>query len=566
MKGNTKYIITFCIVLAIGVFLGFHTLSTPKVYTGSDESRFSAINATKHLEVITREPHSIIDVEAHEKVYQYLYDELEKMGLNPITSEYDVERKSNTFPGYRIKNIHGKIEGKSDDAILLVAHYDSAYGWDYKNKSPQKGVSYGAGDDGYGVVTILETIRAIKARNIPLENDIQILFTDSEEADLDGAVNELEKNAEAFKNVKFVVNIEARGIKGPVIMFETGDKNSALIKYFIENAKNPFAFSFATDIYRNMPNGSDFSVFLKHKFNGLNFAVVDSLDYYHTDQDSYENIDLNSMQHYGEQIFNIARNFAFTPKDKLLDFESTTNEIFFNISPSKVVRYSENTANILLAVVVTSFIALTILVYKKEKLKIRKIILNTITTSFTIIFLAILATLIPYILSKINGLKFNLIYLPHIPHANLIYLAVMVGAIFVFGFSSNRFKGKDNSGVESMLAGIALNLIMAILASVYLEGAAYVFILPVAFSILFCFVQLLAKNDILKFIAMMPSVFMIFVLYIPILYLLNFGLTIGSVGIGVLLNLFGWSLIFPAFIMGMKNSDMDNQILSKETI
>jgi hypothetical protein len=557
MKGNTKYIFTFCIILAIGVFLGFHTLSTPKIYTGADEGRFSAINAAKYLKVITEKPHSIIDVEAHEKVYQYLYDELEKMGVNPVTTEYDVERKSNTFPGYRIKNIHATIEGKSDDAILLVAHYDSAYGWDYKNKSPQKGVSYGAGDDGYGVVTILETIRAIKAQNTPLENDIQILFTDSEEADLDGAVNELEKNAGAFKNVKFVVNIEARGIKGPVIMFETGDKNSALIKYFIENAKNPFAYSFATDIYRNMPNGSDFSVFVKHKFNGLNFAVVDSLDYYHTDQDSYENIDLNSIQHYGEQIFNIAKSFAFTPKGKLLDFESTTNEIFFNISPSMVVRYSEDTANVLLVVVVISFIGLTILAYKKGKLKIAKILLNTIITSFTIIFLAIFATLVPYILAKINGLKFNLIYLPHISNANLIYLAVMVGAIFVFGFVSIRFKGKDNSGLEFMLAGITLNLIMAILTSIYLVGAAYVFVLPAAFSILFCFVKLLAKNDILRFVAMMLSVLMIFVLYIPILYLLNCGLTIGSVGVGVLVNLFGWSLIFPAFIMGIKNSNMD---------
>lgn len=49
---------------------------------------------------------------------------------------------------------------------------------------------------------------------------------------------------------------------------------------------------------------------------------------------------------------------------------------------------------------------------------------------------------------------------------------------------------------------------------------------------------------IIKFVAMMPNILMIFVLYIPILYLLNCGLTIGSVGIGVLINLFGWSLIF----------------------
>lgn len=97
MKGNTKYILSFCIILAIGVFMGFHTLSTPKVYTGSDESRFSAVNAAKYLKVITEEPHSIIDLEAHEKVRQYLYDELDKMGVNPVTAEYDVEERVTPF-------------------------------------------------------------------------------------------------------------------------------------------------------------------------------------------------------------------------------------------------------------------------------------------------------------------------------------------------------------------------------------------------------------------------------------------------------------------------------------
>ncbi|MNP38010.1 hypothetical protein D3C76_1314920 [compost metagenome] len=82
---------------------------------------------------------------------------------------------------------------------------------------------------------------------------------------------------------------------------------------------------------------------------------------------------------------------------------------------------------------------------------------------------------------------------------------------------------------------------------------AYVFALPAAFSILVCFVQLLVKNEVLKFAAMLPNILIIFVLYIPILYLLNCGLTIGSVGIGVLLSLFGWSIIFPTFLISIKN-------------
>lgn len=546
MKRNLKHTILCILILVIGITLGVSTLSTPKVYNGSDSTRFSAISAANHLKVIAKKPHSIIDIQSHEEVYQYLYNELETMGLNPQTYEYDVEKKSDTFPGYSIKNIYAHLDGKSEDSILLVAHYDSAYGWDYSRKAPVKGVSYGAADDGYGIVTILETVRAIKALGTPLENDIKILFTDSEEADLDGAVNALEKNPELFKNVKLVINVEARGIKGPAIMFETSHNNSSIINYFNKNAKSPFAFSFATDIYRNMPNGSDFSVFLENGFNGMNFAVVDNLDYYHTEKDDYENIDLGSVQHYGEQIFSVVKNFSLTHDKDLPNFESDINDVFFSVPLGNMINYSEHFAIVLLIAGIAAIIVFITLASKNQWLKIWKTILFTVAISFIAVTCSLISTGVPYFLSKVYGLKFNLIYLPHIPNANIFYIGIIAIAAIILVFVCRKIVSKGYNKVELLLAGIVFNLIFAVLTTKFFIRASYIFIIPVILAAITAFINCFSCNVIVKYMVLAILIVTVSVLYIPILYLLNSALTIGAVGISVGLILIAGALIIPA--------------------
>ena len=48
---------------------------------------------------------------------------------------------------------------------MLVTHYDSSHA--KKERYAEKDGSYGAADAGYGLSTILDTIRAIKENNVP---------------------------------------------------------------------------------------------------------------------------------------------------------------------------------------------------------------------------------------------------------------------------------------------------------------------------------------------------------------------------------------------------------------
>lgn len=58
-----------------------------------------------------------------------------------------------------------EVPGKSERTMALMAHYDSATAEADENGNVRitDGTSHGAGDDGYGVATIIETLRALKA-------------------------------------------------------------------------------------------------------------------------------------------------------------------------------------------------------------------------------------------------------------------------------------------------------------------------------------------------------------------------------------------------------------------
>src|SRR5438105_2344263 len=79
----------------------------------------------------------------------------------------------------------------------------------------------GADDDGVGVATLLETVRALKA-GARLRNDVIFLFTDGEEVGMLGARAFVGEHPWA-KEVGVALNFEARGNTGPALMFETSN-------------------------------------------------------------------------------------------------------------------------------------------------------------------------------------------------------------------------------------------------------------------------------------------------------------------------------------------------------
>jgi acetylornithine deacetylase/succinyl-diaminopimelate desuccinylase-like protein len=186
--------------------LSIFSLVPPDINTNAPATEFSSARAREYLKAIAVKPHPI-GSPAHAEVRDYILGELVKMGLQPQLQKTTAvnTRWGSSYRAATVQNIVAKLEGTANTrAVLLVAHYDAA---------PH---SLGASDDGAAIVSLLETLRALKASG-PLKNDVIFLATDGEEIGLLGAIAFVQQHPWA-KDVGIVLNFEARGDHGPSIM------------------------------------------------------------------------------------------------------------------------------------------------------------------------------------------------------------------------------------------------------------------------------------------------------------------------------------------------------------
>ena len=135
-------------------------------------TEFSSARAMTMLVDIAKEAHPS-GSPYHAVVRQYVVDRLTSMGLKPETQTTTSMIQGPTrAQAATVHNVVVRIPGTaSTGAVLATAHYDS------------REISRGAGDDGSGVVSLLEAYRAIQGGE-PLQNDLILLFTDAEELGL----------------------------------------------------------------------------------------------------------------------------------------------------------------------------------------------------------------------------------------------------------------------------------------------------------------------------------------------------------------------------------------------
>ncbi len=175
--------------------------------------------------------------------------------------------------------------------VLLMAHTDSVP------------AGPGACDDGCGTATLLETIRALKARAPQPGHPVTVLFTDGEEGGMLGAAAWLRA---PHAPVGAAINIEARGNRGPSFLFQTSPGDARLIDLYAASVAHYATSSLYAEIYKVLPNDTDLSPFLQAGVTGYNFAVVGNVAQYHSGLDRRENIEPASLQQYGESVLGLA--------------------------------------------------------------------------------------------------------------------------------------------------------------------------------------------------------------------------------------------------------------------
>lgn len=226
--------------------------------------------------------------EANAACRQRIQEELRRLGLDP-----SVQEAFGSYPRHRaagtVRNIVARLRGTGElsgdgQAILCMAHYDSVP------------AGPGIGDDLAGVAAWIEVARALRALR-PLRRDVIFLFEDGEEQGLLGAEVFAAQHPWS-KDVGAVLNLEGRGTHGPSRLFETGADNAWIVKAFAEEATAPSASSISTEIYRRMPNDTDYTVWRERGIPGLNFAFIGGASSYHTPLDDLGSLSKASLQHH----------------------------------------------------------------------------------------------------------------------------------------------------------------------------------------------------------------------------------------------------------------------------
>ncbi|MGC4762476.1 M28 family peptidase [Micromonospora sp. DT46] len=288
---------------------------------------FSAARAYEHVEVVAARTH-VAGSPANDQVRAHVEGVLRGLGLETEVQDTVVPEAgqlSGAAGGAalaRVRNVVARLPGTDPTGkVFLVSHYDSV----------QSGP--GGNDDAAGTSAILEVARALAAGPRP-RNDIVFVLTDAEEACLCGAAAFASSHPLAAGG-GVVLNLEARGSTGPVIMFETSRDNAALVDAFGRAAPHPVGTSFAVEIYRALPNDTDFTAFLDNDFVGLNSAYIDGGAIYHTPLDTPAAMDRSSLQHHGDNALGLAREFG---RVDLRALDSGNDATYFPV-PGGLVRY-----------------------------------------------------------------------------------------------------------------------------------------------------------------------------------------------------------------------------------
>ncbi|MGW3683458.1 M28 family peptidase [Streptomyces prasinus] len=266
---------------------------------------FSAARATAHVREIATAPRPSGSA-AHTRAREYIVRTLTALGLDtrvhtgaaashrPDLSPIGADSR---YADLRLENVVARIPGTaSTRPVSLVTHYDST------EAGP------GANDAGVPVSVLLETARALR-EGPPPRNDVLFVFTDAEESGLLGA-QALVAEPGTLPPDTVVLNFEARGSRGPSLMFETGPDAAWLVSTLAGTVPDARADSLLDAAYSYMPNLTDFTVFQDAGHQGLNLAYLDGYTHYHGTGDTPGRVDPATVQHQGAQALGLARALA----------------------------------------------------------------------------------------------------------------------------------------------------------------------------------------------------------------------------------------------------------------
>lgn len=489
------------IFLIIVTLISFNQLSTPApALPGYTPDSYSAYRALEHLKFIAKEPHSA-NTTGHKKVRNYIYDQCKKLGIETkVLSQTGLTNwgRRSVRAGKAI-NILAKIKGTDNTkALLVMGHYDS------QPNTP------GAGDDGASIASMLETMELLSKQG-PLKNDIYFLMTDLEEVGLLGA-EAFVNSFDGLEDIGMLINFDARGNTGINFTFETTSENGWIIREFSKAVDKPMANALAYEIYKLMPNGSDFTEFKETSISGLNSAFIEGYAYYHSPEDTWGNLDLSTLQHQGDLMWQMVTHFGNT------DLTQTKDEdvIFFSILGQLVIY----PASLDWPLIILSIVALAFTIGFLRKNGSIKVI--GAIKGFGLYLLLILLSLgLVWVFNELIlylNPNYSSFYGNNFYNSNMYIWTVIGTCIIGIGLLSRLIFNKITS-FEFLLGALFLQVLLIIALKTFVPTGAFILYVPMIVN---CIIILLAGLKQKAEISNAPYLIIVapILLWVPFIYFL----------------------------------------------
>ena len=528
--------LVFVIILVVCIlFINLNNVFLPAAKETSIQS-FSVANTERDIEVISREPHSVNHPVQRATVREYLEFRLEELGYNPVNYIYDSVINRFGKP-IEVTNVYGyRSSSEGNPYILLIAHYDSHFKQKVKDKNV---LSLGAADDGYGLSVILELIRLANFYKENWLQGVKVLFTDSEESDLEGVKYAIKMNPEIFKDVSLVINIEARGIKGPAILFETSSGSSSVIDLYSHAAK-PYGYSLTAAIYSIMPNYTDFTL-LKEILPGMNFSVIDNLNFYHTDLDNFDNISHRSIMHYGVQIEPLIKDYLTNQKYSDPDyFRGDSDSLYFTIPYLGLYSFGQTQYLVIKILTFLFFAFVSFIYFVQKRISIRSVSKSLLAVFTYLVVASAAGYFISLVAGKLNGIEFRIISMAYIRHEYVIIASSFLILLIMIALRIVKCSYRKRLSQYDFIFATVLILFLLSLLSAHYIGDSILFFVPLFLSVLSLFTSLFRKSS---YISLIITLIIIHFL-LPLFYSFIVALTIGSLlFILPLYSLYLWLII-----------------------
>lgn len=286
--------------------------------------RFSLENARAHVRMLAETIGSRpIGTPENQRARQYIVDQLRLYGFDVRVQDTEARRPELGRTAH-VSNVIATRRGGDPHALGIMSHYDSA------PEAP------GAADDGQGVAVSLEAARVLASRN--LKHTLLIVVTDGEEVGLMGAAG-LTTDRAVIDRLQAYVNIEATASAGTALLFETGPDNGWMVKAWAHAAPRPRGLSLATEIYKRLPNDTDFSILRKYGIPGLNFALIRDSYPYHTARDTADRLPDSSLMTTGENVVATALALDAIEFGSHATDGRAANETYFDIGHTVAVAW-----------------------------------------------------------------------------------------------------------------------------------------------------------------------------------------------------------------------------------